>query len=63
MSDLKKKNFLRDAQHLLEEIITLYEECDFEVNDYDDEDGAREQELLVQFISHINDAMEIAQQY
>lgn len=63
MSDLNKKNFYADVISHLEEIEALYEEYDFENDDEEYEEGTEEkneQDLLIRFINHIRDAVQIS---
>lgn len=67
MSDLNLKSFFTEVLPHLEEIEALIEEFDFDsVEDYSGEDGSAahaEQDVLIRFLSHINDSKEIAESY
>ena len=65
MSDIQKRHFYKDAVPLLEELVEMYEEQEFDEDDIDetDEDAINEQSILNTFISKIKDSLEIAEEH
>ena len=64
MTDLNKKNFYREVLEHLEEVEELFDEHDFDLENYSEDDGAEleEHDALVRFINLIRDAKNIAEE-
>lgn len=63
MTDLNKKNFYREVLSHLEEVEELFDEHDFDLDNYsDDGEEVEEHDALVRFINLIRDAKNIAEE-